>query len=421
MLIMLTMAFSLFPSTPNAQATSNTLQSLIERAKPGTTLVVPGGTYREAITVNKPLTLSGNRQVRIMNPKPDQPAIQIRSNDVTVTGFIIETRATAIFVEDSQRVTLDRNMIRNAKRSATQGRSTPGSANRSFAQLGGHGIHLSASNQVTITNHDIQGMHDGLYLDSSNRLIIRHNLLQHLRYGIHCMYTSETEITDNRGAYNVTGMMIMGVSKAQIRRNIFTKQSENVHAQGMLLYEVSDSVVDSNRLDGNRLGMLIEDSHRNVITDNLLDRNFIGIQLTKASANQLKGNILLANVIQIQANNNRQNLIRGNYWDDFQGIDANGDGQSDISYRMNPFFRQLAEQTPSFQLFFQSPGIVLTESLNRSGSERWTADEQPLMDVPAHVQRDLSVEPLKGASTFGFSIALLLFSIITTYLWGFRK
>lgn len=64
-----------------------TIQSMVDAAPSGGTIIVPAGTYPEGVTVNKPLTLKAGGMVYIKSP-PGMAGIRIAANYVTVDGLI---------------------------------------------------------------------------------------------------------------------------------------------------------------------------------------------------------------------------------------------------------------------------------------------------------------------------------------------
>jgi nitrous oxidase accessory protein len=231
------------------------------------------------------------------------------------------------------------------------------------------------------------------------------------------MYTEGTLVRNNVGTYNVTGGMVMGVTDAVVEGNSFTKQSENVNSQGLLLFDVHTSKIKNNRVEGNRVGIYIEQSSKNDIRDNSVERNFVGIQFLDSEGNKLQANDFIANVINAEATDSPDNQLTGNFWDSFSGIDADGDGRSDIAYVINPFFQQLTHQTPSFQLFFQSPGMQFLETMMQAGRESWTMDDAPLMK-PAGEQAKAGKHKLYSLLV---SLGLLILSMTIIYKTGVKR
>jgi nitrous oxidase accessory protein len=98
-------------------------------------------------------------------------------------------------------------------------------------------------------------------------------------------------------------------------------------------------------------------------------------------------------VIQAQAVAEAGNIIEHNFWDDFGGLDLQGDGISDLPYRSNSFFLSLTDETPAYQLFFGAPGMLFLEGLFGSGTREDLVDQAPLMKPRAAAE---TAEPVAG-------------------------
>jgi len=394
------LSYAQFVSMPTVYAAQapQPLQQLIDEAVPGESLILSKGSYAGPAIINKQLTIVGNGNVTIENDSK-KPAIQIVSNQVVIQGLTIrhqageaaavevvsddvtldrlsiETRGFGIMLRDADRVIIKHNRINWS--GAMKGKIIPLGKRQ-------NGIDLYNSHDSQIENNEIADMRDGIYLENSHRSSVAENQLFRSRYGIHCMYTNETRVVRNEGEFNVTGAMIMGVRDAVVSDNSFRKQSENVNSQGILLFDVQTSIINNNLVEGNRVGMYIEQSSDNRITDNSVLRNFMGIQLLESTGNVFSNNQFIANVIEAEAIESVGNRMDGNYWDAFRGLDLDHDGLSDIPYYVNPFYQQLVQQTPAFQLFFQSPGMTFLSSLFTDDKENWSADNKPLMSFTSN-------------------------------------
>jgi len=87
------------------------IQTAIDAAEPGGTIMVSAGLYSENITIDKPLILigSGAASTIIATAAPPQTVVQIPANDVTFEGFSVHCLGTAsrgIFVNDANRVVI---------------------------------------------------------------------------------------------------------------------------------------------------------------------------------------------------------------------------------------------------------------------------------------------------------------------------
>jgi nitrous oxidase accessory protein len=423
-------------SAGTARPQEQPLQPLIDRAPAGGTLELPPGTYAGPVVVDKPLRLLGGGRVTIVNSS-DRPAIELTADDsaldgmtivdgqrrgdaaaVLVTGsgnrltdLQIETQATGILLRGAHRNELTRIRV-------DSGFSREQTANPYFYMEQGNGIDLRGSHRNTIQESRISGKHDGIYLENSESNRVADNWVGWSRYGYHTMFCHATELIGNRGEANVTGAMVMGEKGTRVVGNIFTKQNENVNSQGLLLYEVQEGVVEGNHLEGNRVGLYVELTSGTRFTGNTVQYNFIGLQMKNAKHNEITRNQWISNVIQAESGQSEDNAVSGNYWDNFRGLDLQGEGRSSLPYRMSPLFFRLTRETPAFQLFFQSPGMMLLETVLQSDPGDWLTDDAPLMQPIAQGM------PYRATSPLGLvwlCAGMLFFSGLVIYATGVRK
>lgn len=413
------LCLGLGPVSIRAAELTDGLQELVDRALPGDTIQLEPGIYEGPLTISKGIILKAARAgtVTLLN-RSQEPALKIEADEVLVAGLHIVDEA----VKESPSVLVmsggvrlegllirtgsDGIVMRNADEGEVSGTTIEwGAADVRMADKG-NGIDLYNSHRVRLNGNAIRDVHDGIYLENSDDTTVIGNRIERSRYGVHCMYTRGTSIRDNEGLLNVTGAMVMAVRDVDISTNTFMKQNENVNSQGILLYDAHDTLVADNTVEGNRVGLYVELSTGNRIESNAISYNFIGIQLLESSDNWVSNNRFQGNVADAQARSSEDNDLNGNYWDTFRGIDADGDGRSDIGYAINPFFQSLTGKRPAFQLFFQSPGMMFLEGLYQSERQSWTKDKAPLMAPPYLAEHDGERGP-SGSATGLVGLLLL--------------
>lgn len=401
-----------------AAETAGDLQELVDQALPGGTIQLEPGTYEGPLTIGKRVTLKAARKgtVTLLN-RSQEPALKIEASGVLVADLDIVDEAvkeSPSLLVMGDRIRLEGLLVRTGSDGIVMRDADDGEVSGTTIEWGaegvrmadkGNGIDLYNSHRVRLTGNAIRDVHDGIYLENSDDTTVAGNRIERSRYGVHCMYTKGTVIRNNEGLLNVTGAMVMAVRDVDISSNTFMKQNENVHSQGILLYDAHDTLVAGNIAEGNRVGLYVELSTGNRIESNVISYNFIGIQLLESSGNTISNNRFLGNVADAQARSSEANNLNGNYWDAFRGIDADGDGKSDIGYAINPFFQSLTGKRPAFQLFFQSPGMIFLEGLYQSERRSWTTDRTPLM-APPHLAEHGERAP-SGSAT-GIAGLLLL-------------
>ena len=361
-----------------------TLQSKVDATPPYGFLEIPGGYYHETLVINKPIKVRSNGSTTIYSSS-QKPTLTIKSEDVVVDGLEIEQRTQkedvpAIYISG------ENHILKNMKVTTSQVGIKLEDAFHTTIEDGsvigektGNGIDLWHSNDNSIRNMNIKSVQDGIYMQESHELNIFGNFIQQARYGLHVMYSDQLTIVNNVSSKNSTGAMVMVTDGTVIKNNSLLDNQSNVHAQGLLLYDVSHSLIKNNHIISNRLGVYIEESQSNQLLENEIRNNHIGIQFINAEKNLLSENAFINNANEIQAIDSSSNHLTGNYWDSSWKVDTDGSGKSAIPYRADPYFLSLTNEVPDYQLFFQSPGMLLLQKLLKSPDKEVLTDDSPSM------------------------------------------
>jgi nitrous oxidase accessory protein len=362
----------------------NSLQLRINAIPEGGTLRLEAGVYEDEIQLNKPIVLEGEAGTVFKSCSPE-PMITISGKNVFLKNIKIvgckNEESLAEIVVSGKNHLLEEITI-NTWKIAIKLEDVEDTLIRKVRITGNareNGIDLWQSNRNAFENIELNGVEDGFYLENSHNNIVLGNTIRNSRYGIHIMFSDKITVKDNLSERNFTGAMIMASNQSIIEDNKFTENNRNVNAQGILLYDVHDSKVSNNYISKNRVGMFIEGSSGNKITDNEVMANFIGTQLLKNKNNVIEGNSYIGNVTEMQANQGTTNTIHQNYWDVAMKLDTDGNGKSNLPFQADPYFLNLAKETPAYQLFFQHPGMVLLQKVLKSPKDMLVTDVEPLM------------------------------------------
>lgn len=403
---MIVTLFLLLPVHSVFASSHGSLQERIEQTEPGETLILPAGKYDGNVVIDKPMKVIGNENVQII-VKNEENGINLHTDNISIENVeIIDTRtnpelATITITSNNnelREISLKTNGIGikllEAHRNLLSQITINGNEQVKFSNRG-NGIDLWGAHENVIESSSIHHVRDGIYLESSKKNNIKNNNISNGRYGYHLMFTENTNLEKNAASNNVSGIMVMGTEGTTVTKNVTTDNTMSVQSQGLLLYDVVGATVTDNIITENKIGLYIEESCGNEIKRNHINKNYIGVQFLASESNDFQENALVANVVQGQAENSSNNHTDSNYWGDHSGIDIDGDGKSNVTYTVDPYYISLTNEYPPFQLFFQAPGMDFLEQLLHTPTENWLVDKSPLMNNPVTLKNQ--TQQLSGA------------------------
>lgn len=377
-----------------------TIQSLIEQAQPGDTVIVDGGRYCEDIVITKSIHLIGNQSPVIYGTGKGS-TVTILSPQCTFSGFVIEHSGNMLVNEDAGiLIKSNHNIIRNntlndilfgiylymsdsnfIAQNVVTGRQSLSQGER------GSGIHLWNSNHNVLEKNTISETRDGFYIQNANHTLIQDNEVHHLRYGLHYMYADSNTFLRNIFRDNVAGAAIMFTRGIVMKHNIFLR-NRGFASYGMLLQDCHYSIADSNIFSDNVIGIFFESSTNNLFHNNIIARNDLALEMFQNSIhNTFTENNFIDNLNPLTIVGRRTESFwslngKGNYWSSYDGYDLDKNGIGDIPMKIENVFSYLEGNNANVRLYLYSPAsqalAVAGKSfpiLDVSGE----IDEHPLM------------------------------------------
>jgi len=187
------------------------------------------------------------------------------------------------------------------------------------------------------------------------------------------MFSNDIRIENNSLNSNSIGLFIMYSRNPLVIGNTLSN-NHGPSGGGMGLKDVDNAVVEGNRFVNNQVGAQIDTSPRemgieNYWKDNVFAFNHTAVALQPSVRhNTFTGNNFIDNGqhISIIGGGDLKDITwavdgRGNYWSDYAGYDANGDGVGDVPYRSQRLFDSLLDEQPSLRLFLFSPAAMAVD------------------------------------------------------------
>jgi nitrous oxidase accessory protein len=344
------------------------LQARVDAALPGATVEVEPGTYEGDLLIDRPLRLVGRGRPTLVG-SGEGSVVRVRAADVTIEGFDIDGGGGGDLGRDSSgiHVAAARATVRDCRireslfgvylREAPDAvvekcfiRGIPGKAPGEK----GSGIHVWATEGFRFTENEVVDARDGFYIQSSSKGRIEGNVARNLRYGLHYMWADDNVFEDNLFENNAAGAVVMYSHRIEFRRNRFLR-NRGFASVGLLLQSCDDLLAEDNLMADNARGIFLEGSHRNLFRRNVVAQSDAAIVLYASSTGiRFEGNSFVGNLTPLTLVGKRPDAtFDGNYWSEHDAPDLDGDGRSDLPYRLTNVFDHFRSNLTAADLFSQ--------------------------------------------------------------------
>ena len=203
-----------------------------------------------------------------------------------------------------------------------------------------YGIELSLSSNNTIFGNNVTANNaDGIYLSGSFNNTLSGNKIANNYFGIRLIGSSNNSIIGNSMPANDADGIDLGYSSNS--NSIFGNNVSSSRFGILLEYSCNYNIVSENNATANNwygIG-LYSSSNNNTVSKNIMIANGGAcLALSESSENKIYHNNFISSADQVQVSPGYANVwddgypSGGNYWSDYTGTDANGDGLGDTPY-----------------------------------------------------------------------------------------
>lgn len=425
-----------------------TIDDAVAAAADGDTVHVIGGEHDGEVVIDKPVRLIGTDGA-VIDGHGEGTVVRIESPDVLLQGFTVQNTGRSFDKEDSgvyvegERVHVIGNRIINSLfgvNAATShdmviaGNYIEGQTSVEVG-LRGDGIKVWYSHRTEIYDNHVNKSRD-LLVWYSNDVKVHDNYVENGRYGFHFMNSDDGYANHNVLVDNSVGIYIMYGKRFAIRDNLL-QGSRGPSGHGLGLKEVDGAKVTGNVIYDNRIGVYIDNSplspnEYDYFTENLFAYNdsAVGI-LPSARNNQFTKNSFVENLEQVTvlgtgpiSGGNLWSVNGvGNFWSDYSGFDADGDGIGDVAFRSELLSERLMQSHPDLQLYRYSLAASAVdfgaEAVPLFRADPLLVDDGPLVRPVLPSNAPSAIEDTNERVSQLWSLGMLVL-VVSIVWWGLR-
>jgi parallel beta-helix repeat protein len=338
-----TLAFACFGTASAAQThyvnPGESIQTVVDNANAGDTIIVRDGTYTENVDVNvNHLTIkseNGADSTIVQAANTSDNVFAVTADYVNISGFTVTGARgwpnTSFYLHRADHCNISNNMPKNMARGICLNNSNDNSITDNDASNNAfHGICLISSNNNKIRNNIANSNHfRGIGLWTSNgNIIINNTAKNNTSSGIYIQNSNDNKITDNDASNNVKDGIVLSTSNDNEIRN---NSANSNTGSGIELRSSDENIIANNTAKNNSFGIYLTWSSDNRINGNDASINWKGISLIVSWNNELRNNIANSNhgdgfFLVLLSNNN---TIANNT------VKYNGDNGIYLSYSSN--------------------------------------------------------------------------------------
>lgn len=384
-----------------------TIADALAEAQAGDVIEVQGGVHPAPLVVGKSVTLLG-RDGAVIDGGGEGSVVTLAAADIIFRGFTVRgsgnepDRNHAGIAVVAPHVLVENNRLEDVlfgiyvaegAGSIVRGNDITSKTQYDLGRKG-DGIRIWYSADVIVEQNTLHETRD-VVIWYSPGVIVRHNEIRNGRYGVHLMYTDGITIHDNQLLDNSVGVYTMYSRDVTIQDNLIRgHRGPSGYALG---FKDADNVTVTGNVIVNNGGGIFMDGTPftpqgfSRFEQNIVAFNDVAVVMQPAvKGNLFTNNTFWENTAQMTLQGGGTagiNTWQSNTWSDYNGFDADGNGQGDVPYRADRFFEDLMDEEPRLRVLLYSPAVQAIEMASRTfpliRPQPKFVDETPQMNAAA--------------------------------------
>ena len=359
------------------------LQLFVEITPAGGVLRPPPGIYAGPVVIRKPITIEGGGQVTLDGEGSgtvltvEAAGSKIRgltiinsgeSHDQVDAGILIATDEVVI-EENTLTDTLFGIHLRQANDNVIRNNRIASKPN--VPTLRGDGIRLWNSSGNRIESNTLTRVRDLVFSNSRDNAIVD-NTIEESRVAMEFVFSPGNRVLDNRIDGNLTGIVVLYSDGVELRGNRLSHLRSR-SGSALTVKGSSKAVIAHNEVLHCVIGLVanapVHPEHVFELKGNRFAYNDVALYFYGEKGghrildNRFEHN--LTDVLVSASSSALANEWRGNYWDRYEGFDADGDGYGDTPYAVQIYSDRLWMDRPTTRFYRGSPVLEMMDFVER--------------------------------------------------------